>query len=526
MSESTTSKKEDEDDITMVMYRKLIELNKDGALDRKFEQDRINKENELIEKRKIRGLSNWGGMWSLTDDGRYSLMTFQLQSYDILRNTFLKDRPLVYDEQQIWWAWNSKDNCWKATDEVTILIEFDHCISISDNHTSIQSFTKNTILEALKRVGRKYHTDLKPIKDTWVAFKDCIVDVSEGVSYKNDPQFFATNVIPYNIWGTDKTDTPTMDRLFKDWVGEKYVQTLYEILAYCMLSDYPIHRLFCLIGSGRNGKSSFIRILLKFIGQNNATSTELESLTNNPFTSSKLYKKLICILGETNFNMLRNTETIKKLTGQDPISAQFKHKPLFDFQNYAKIIIATNSLPQSLDKTYGFYSRWQIIDFPNRFSEAKDVLSEIPEEEYENLARKSIIILRELLKNRKFSNEGSLEQRVQAYEDKSNPLQKFIRENYEFELNEYVIAFKFYDDFSNFLRKNGYRQLSRKIVGQAIRDYGVESKKEWIDYFGEKKQWVVYWGLKSKKEDAPLFRNAGGIKICQEDSGVTSKKAE
>ncbi|KKK82765.1 hypothetical protein LCGC14_2800130, partial [marine sediment metagenome] len=50
---------------------------------------------------------------------------------------------------------------------------------------------------------------------------------------------------------------------------------------------------------------------------------------------------------------------------------EFKGKDIFDFRNYAKLIMATNSLPPTGDKTEGFYRRWKIIDFPKQFDVEK-----------------------------------------------------------------------------------------------------------------------------------------------------------
>jgi len=72
-------------------------------------------------------------------------------------------------------------------------------------------------------------------------------------------------------------------------------------------------------------------------------------------------------------------------------------------KNYAKILIATNNLPTTTDKTIGFYRRWLIIDFPNQFSEKKDILADIPNEEYNSLALKCVGILKDLLMKRAFS---------------------------------------------------------------------------------------------------------------------------
>ena len=62
----------------------------------------------------------------------------------------------------------------------------------------------------------------------------------------------------------------------------------------------------------------------------------------------------------------------------------------FDDINYAKLIIATNNLPATTDKTMGFYRRWMIIDFQSIFR-SKDILKDIPEEEYSYLGLKCCI---------------------------------------------------------------------------------------------------------------------------------------
>ncbi|CAK0756969.1 hypothetical protein CCP1ISM_60039 [Azospirillaceae bacterium] len=56
-------------------------------------------------------------------------------------------------------------------------------------------------------------------------------------------------------------------------------------------------------------------------------------------------------------------------------------------------------------------------------------MEDIPEEEYECLAIKSLVILHDLLKEKKFTNEGTIEERMRKYEDKSDPLEKFLKES-------------------------------------------------------------------------------------------------
>ena len=133
-----------------------------------------------------------------------------------------------------------------------------------------------------------------------------------------------TNPIPWEVSGDPRT--PRIDEIFEEWVGKDHIQTLYEIIAYCLLPDYPINRLFCFIGAGMNGKSCFLNLLRKFIGKDNICSTELDTLLSSRFEVTRLHKKLACMLGETNFNEMSKTSIIKKLTGRDTIGFEYKNK--------------------------------------------------------------------------------------------------------------------------------------------------------------------------------------------------------
>lgn len=385
---------------------------------------------------------------------------------------FIKVQPVYYDKNKILWCWNFKDNRWEIIDETDLMNLIDKNVAVFG---TIDSKIKQMILESLKRKARLN----KPteVKDTWVQFKDKIIDIKTGEEFKASPKFFATNPIPWEVG--ENEDTPTMDRIFREWVGEKYVPTLYEIIAFSLSPIYFIHRISCLIGSGSNGKTKFLLLLKKFVGDKNSTSTELELLLPpSRFESAKLYKKLICIMGETNFNIIKKTSFIKKLTGEDLFGFEFKHKDPFDDLNYAKILIATNNLPVTCDKTKGYYRRWFIIEFPNEFSEKKDILAEIPEIEYNNLARKSIRILKELWIKREFSNEGTIEEREKKYEEKSNPLNLFIKERCVKDVNEDIPFFEFYEDYNAFLCERKYRIQTSNEVGRLLSKEGYDRKNK------------------------------------------------
>lgn len=379
---------------------------------------------------------------------------------------FVKEQPMFYDNAGIWWKWNKENFSWGVVDDIDILNSIVKILEVD----TINSKARTEILNSLKQEGRKRIP--KPIEKTWIQFKDIIYDVKTGNSFLATPEYFVTNPVPYKA--SDCADTPTMDRIFTEWVGIDFVPTLYEIIAYCLLPDYPINRMFCFVGAGMNGKSCFLNLLRKFVGNNNCTSTELDTLLGSRFEITKLHKKLVCILGETDFNEMIKTSVLKRLTGNDYIGFEYKNKTPFDDMNYAKILIATNNLPATNDKSVGFYRRWCIVDFPNSFSEKLNILDTIPEEEYNNLAIKSVIYLNNILITKVFTNEGTVEERTKRFEDRSNPLDKFLKENCDTEdPNGYIFKYDFEKKFNQWCKDNRFRSFSDISIGKMMKERGI-----------------------------------------------------
>jgi len=407
---------------------------------------------------------------------------------------FLDYNPLFYDKSKNWWIWDKENFRWTIVDETDIL----NALNTKANLNTLNSSEKNEILEGFKQEGRKkIPRDIKP---DWIQFKNRIYKIGEDDFIFASPEYFVTNPIPWEI-GKSK-ETPVMDKIFEEWVGKDYVQTLYQIIAYCLLPDYPLQRLFCFTGSGMNGKSCFLSLVEKFLGRENTTTTELDVLINSRFEITRLYKKLACMMGETDFGEIKKTSILKKLTGNDLIGFEYKGKNPFEAKNYAKILISTNNLPATSDKTPGFYRRWLIVDFFNKFSEKKDILDSIPDVEYQNLCRKCIDVLWGLLKKREFHNEGTVEDRTKRFEDKSNPLGKFLKEYTVEDMSNEIFKFEFKKRLDDFCKENNFREITETTLGIQMKDLGYHTSRKSADWFtkeGTRPTLRTWVGLKWKK---------------------------
>lgn len=289
-----------------------------------------------------------------------------------------------------------------------------------------------------------------------------IYNIFTGEITEATPDYFFKNYIPHKIGESD--ECIFVDMLLEDWVGKENKERMYDIMAYCLLRDYPIQRLFCLIGIGSNGKSSFIRLLIKLLGIENVSSFSLKRITMDKFQTAKLYNKLVAVATEIDYGMFQNTSLLKALVGGDPIPIEFKNKMPFDFFNFAKIFISTNSLPATVDRTDGFYRRWHIEHFPNTFEDGKEITDKVTEEEIERLLKKLLNRLPVLMENGKFINELSLEEKKKMYEIKSNPVELFISSYCIKDIDGFVPMFEFREKFNAFCIENGYRKLSDKEI--------------------------------------------------------------
>jgi P4 family phage/plasmid primase-like protien len=396
---------------------------------------------------------------------------FGVSDLDIAEE-FIKSQPLFYDKKGLWWGWDLNNQIWLRIDETDILNGIDLETNLKD---STNASVKSSIMEALRRKARLYNPIEPPI--TWVQFGRDIVDIKTLTSYKTNPKVFMRNSIPWKVGVSD--ETPIIDDLLKSWVNEKDMFTLKEIMAYCLYRDYPIHRVFALIGAGRNGKSTYLNLIKKFIGIENFATTDLNNLLENRFESATLYLKLAGLMGECSEKTLTRTDMLKRLSGQDETRVELKGKMPFSCTNYAKLIMSMNALPMTMDNSLGFYSRWLIINFnKNTFVNERDVLGEVPGFELENLVCFCLKALQSLLSRGRFANEGDFKEREKTYEQFSNPIGRFILEKCEENCEGEILLDVFFEHLNAWLRKNNYRPfLNKEDVSKRLRRQNFEIQR-------------------------------------------------
>ena len=133
--------------------------------------------------------------------------------------------------------------------------------------------------------------------------------------------------------------------------------------------------MFILYGSGANGKTTFLNTILSILGDY-ATATPTETFmrkTGDQITNdiARLRGTRFVTTTEAEQGRRLSEPLIKKITGNDQMTARFLYGEFFNFLPTFKIFMATNHKPIIKGTDYGIWRRIKLIPFTTRIPEEK-----------------------------------------------------------------------------------------------------------------------------------------------------------
>lgn len=306
----------------------------------------------------------------------------------------------------------------------------------------------------------------------WLNTKTCWINVLTRERREHSPEHLSLKQLPVEY--DQKATCPSIDALFLQWTDDPLV--LYENLAHCLITnDYPIQSVLVLIGTGQNGKSSYLRIVTEFLGKENVSGIELQAFGVNRFASNKLIGKYANICADMDKKRFTNTAEFKKLTGGDVIQAEVKHGALFSFFNHAKVMVSLNQLPPSPDDSDAFHRRIFRKTFDRKFT-GKDRkrmrdLVETARKEFSGLLNKCLEILPALLERQVFSGDtDDLDEKREAYTRSAEPIYGFWEDHLDYKSNENgIVKDDLYTKFATYAKKHAIPAMKMKAFFSGLK---------------------------------------------------------
>lgn len=375
---------------------------------------------------------------------------------------------------------------------------------------SVGKWSQQKLNEVKKFIFIKiYNSQLKhsPFNDSkpWLAnFKNGTYNIKTDSLKLHDIKDYILQSQEYTINPTnDKQSIKTISWLV-DLTGDKdSAKYLMEIIGYCFYRSYaPFQAITILQGKGENGKSTFLNILTKVLGESNVSNVTLQDLGNkqNRFASSNLYQKLANLFADIDADFIKSTGMLKALTGGDRISAEQKGKDAFMFINFAKLIFSANNLPPFNDFTAGFERRLYVVpfneviddDFKNRHS-LKEIEAEIP-----IFAVECMRAFNEALNRGNLTVSVKMKQAKEQWIKDSNHIIRFIEEmcNLDMESNTGDSSRKIYEEYRNYCFRESLKEFSQPKFTKQLESMGIYKKNPRAE--GQRMQRYIHLFLKSK----------------------------
>ena len=156
-----------------------------------------------------------------------------------------------------------------------------------------------------------------------------------------------------------------------EWAEDGYAGALQEYVGYCLhVGEIPIHRALLLVGSGANGKGTFLSVVRALLGRDNTSSIELQTLANEKDAVADFYGSLANIDDDLSARKLgQGLGMFKKLVAGDRVRARRLYEDGFEFDAVGKHLYAANEVPQVdvADDDEAFWRRWLLVEFPNHY---------------------------------------------------------------------------------------------------------------------------------------------------------------
>lgn len=319
-----------------------------------------------------------------------------------------------------------------------------------------------------------------------IAFRNGVLNLETEELLPFSPEYVISNKIPwdFNRNAYDELTDKTLNRIACDDPDIRSI--LEEVIGATFYRSNTLAggKAFILTGEGANGKSTFITVLNRILGKNNTCSLDLKNLGDR-FSTVMMYKKLANLGDDISDEFNSDLSVFKKIATGQEIEAEQKGQEKFNFTPYCKLIFSANEIPRMKDKTGAVQRRLLIVPFNAKFSaddpefDPQITLKLQRQEAIEYLIAIGINGLQRVLKSKKFTSSAKVQQELDDYAEKNNPVLSFIKYCDEEEigiLNEPVK--EVYLRYVVFCHENGYKELANNEFSKQIkRILNIESKR-------------------------------------------------
>ncbi len=221
------------------------------------------------------------------------------------------------------------------------------------------------IYECLLR-HEKIRRSRQEINPWLIGFNNGFWDIKQKHFYSSESQLFTPFQLNANIV-FEPLSCPIFDAFLEETsCGDPlWIETVWEILGYCLSPDNSAKSIFVFQGKMHTGKSLISQLLENFFPENIRSSMGVEEL-DQPFGACNLLGKTICISPDLRYESFRGSAVswLKRISGGDTITTAVKYRPdMISFKPQTRFLLSTNHPIHLTYPDKAFMNRLVVVPF-------------------------------------------------------------------------------------------------------------------------------------------------------------------
>jgi putative DNA primase/helicase len=271
---------------------------------------------------------------------------------------------------------------------------------------------------------------------------------------------------------------PRFEKFLEEVFGGNHavIRFVQKAAGYTLTGSVEEHCLFAFCGSGRNGKSTLLEVLLYLLGHYGVDLpfSVLESKPGTIGEGANLPGARFAKAVETRDGRRLDEARVKSWTGGDTISIRPLYRNSFSFAPSHKLWLAFNHKPIIADDSPAMWSRIHLICFERKF-----VRHEADRKLTATLKAESSGILNWAIRGCLDWQEDGLkppvkvERATREYEAESDPLAPFFEDCCETDIAFQVPKGELWNAYQDWCRVNKEKPVSRKAFAEKMKRRGI-----------------------------------------------------
>lgn len=183
----------------------------------------------------------------------------------------------------------------------------------------------------------------------------------------HDPSYLSTRQISVG-WDPDAT-CPTYDAWLESRVGRSQVRVVNEAISQFLDPSRTPSKALFLFGPSRSGKSTILRLAKELVGgEDEVSAVSLQQLSDDHFAAAEIYGKAINVCPDLPKDHVNDLSVFKRVTGDDPITANRKYGAMFTFRANSLFLFSANTLPTVGEESSAYLNRIVPVVFPKTYA--------------------------------------------------------------------------------------------------------------------------------------------------------------